>query len=696
MSPVIFSKSSLDRRSRGEQKDIAYVLGVVCDVDADHGQDPDSISHLRPLPTVAIITSTAAEANSQGHYFFNEPLTAPRARQIAAGLAKAVGDKVSNASDPSHIWRVPGTLYHFTEDKAKRRGLAWPVAPQVVTVNSDLCRYQLVDASELVDFLALEAEAENERDEVSHDPRDPEGRWQVGRDIWNGDERELTRLIDAIKHLDKVDHANRSGGQTIECKGINYDIRTRATWLLVGMALHIYFRASERGFDLWRSTSAGDADLGFTGAPDRWDERDSRERWVSFASPEDGKNCRTVATLFMLANFFGFDSKRRRYGLGALPRSVTLVSQRGQIVAEAGRTYHALSIVTEPSGRDLRNEAKDAHRRLAQRCRASRHELAVLQLISDDLHGQDDGNGPVGVAYRSAQSYCAELSDTFSVQWDHRDLWRAVHGLVRLGLLVASSGNQVGAHGRKGASYALTVPNGMTWHGVIEDRRQRLSHNEKTAKKGLKGGHGTSHETGQKTGCQGGSSKVSDSPTFRHPPGSSKVSVAETYTNLKEYHSERGGQEAWGVSHWLASSVLPPAMAEELREAVIETRSQTPYLLVAKFSRVLAAGVSPEALARGLGQVHEVMSRLPLDTPKDKRLRRLFDEVCLMVAGLGVDVPDAEAVHRQRAERKAKFERWRGRGVDEPRAARDERGYQAAKDGEWVPPAPGARKPPVH
>jgi hypothetical protein len=48
---------------------------------------------------------------------------------------------------------------------------------------------------------------------------------------------------------------------------------------------------------------------------------------------------------------------------------------------------------------------------------------------------------------------------------------RAVRDLALLGYIVRSPGNERGAHGRIGPSFALTLPDGMTWREAIDTFR---------------------------------------------------------------------------------------------------------------------------------------------------------------------------------------------------------------------------------
>ncbi len=688
-APVLYHRLRVARGSRGKEEDIAFVLGSGGDVDHDHSQDHRVVGTLKPKPTFTLVTSRCRDLpNLCPMFLYNRPLTPDEAKPIAAGLNAVIEDGEGSTARINQPWRLPGTLNWISKAKAERRKLPWPCPPQLVTVDPDLGSGLLVDPAALSDFLDIEAEGRAPVAPRSH-PLDPDDRLAVGREIWNGDERENRRLIAALLHIDRQEQAKRAAGQTIELRGRQHDIRTRTSWLWLGMALHIWHLGSESGFELWRSVSAGDPERGFVGAPEKWDERDACRVWASFSEPvvKDAKAVRvvTVGSVFELASALGFDTRRGRYNLGQLPGRTIVPCAEAQRVREAGLAYHSLA---DRGGRDIRSEGREALRRYAERHSNRRREARVLNLIMCDLHHDSTSGYPVGCAWRGVPAYCAELSDG-GAKWDHRDLWREIDRLKRCGYLVASPANKIGAHGERGASYAITPPPGVTWESLIEDFRVRRSHTSATAHvpapasfkihpplrshrdETMRRGHPSlrSHvgETYTRLISTTPSSLSTDTQhDVTHEPISRAngqdptapgrdVHAAVSPTKADQTTTPAAGRPLPDLADWLASGDLPPAMAHALRQVAMG-KSKRPDEIMAKLNKLVTAGLTPGSVSH---ELHEIELRLSwrgkdhaladlIQEEPGKLITKFFEAVTLLVGDHGIDVGDADMVRRRR------------------------------------------------
>ena len=154
------------------------------------------------------------------------------------------------------------------------------------------------------------------------------------------------------------------------------------------------------------------------------------------------------------------------------------------------------------------------------------------------------------------------------------------------------------------------------------------------------------------------------------------------HTNWREFQGGEEGPSKFNLAQWLAWDGMPRDTGEVLRCARAKSRSKAPDRVVAKLNRIVAAGISPDLLSIELWRVHEGMLHMRHATDPERVLRRLFEEVCLMAGKFGVDVIDADAVKRARAERKANHEQWRRQTSHEPGPESMPQDYRAAKDGE--------------
>ena len=97
-------RSDLPRGKRGSRSDIAAVLGLVADMDADTGK-------IGTMPVTPSLVMETSPGNTQPVILFDQALTPERAEILAKALQKATSSD-AGTGDIAHIWRVPGTLNH--------------------------------------------------------------------------------------------------------------------------------------------------------------------------------------------------------------------------------------------------------------------------------------------------------------------------------------------------------------------------------------------------------------------------------------------------------------------------------------------------------------------------------------------------------------------------------------------------------
>lgn len=118
-------RKGLARGKRGGEADIAAVLGLVVDLDADTGK-----SGQMPIePNVVLETSTG---NFQPFILFDRAVPPAEAKPLAASLKRATGSDHGTA-DIAHVWRIPGAL-NWPNKKKLARGRS----PEPISVVVDL------------------------------------------------------------------------------------------------------------------------------------------------------------------------------------------------------------------------------------------------------------------------------------------------------------------------------------------------------------------------------------------------------------------------------------------------------------------------------------------------------------------------------------------------------------------------------
>lgn len=105
-------RRGLPRGARGLEKDIAAVLGLVADMDADTGR-----AGTTPADPSYVVESSPG--NFQPVWLFDSPIAPADAKPVAAALKAATGADHGTA-DITHVWRIPGTLNWPSRKKLER------------------------------------------------------------------------------------------------------------------------------------------------------------------------------------------------------------------------------------------------------------------------------------------------------------------------------------------------------------------------------------------------------------------------------------------------------------------------------------------------------------------------------------------------------------------------------------------------
>jgi hypothetical protein len=126
--PLAVFRSDLPPGKKGEEADVAAVLGAVGDFD-----DADAARWAERLPLPANYAIESSAGRFQTFHFYDRPLPPKPAKAIATRLKSFVKCD-HGTSDVCHVWRVPGTL-NWPNAKKLREGRA--AAPQSVKVATE-------------------------------------------------------------------------------------------------------------------------------------------------------------------------------------------------------------------------------------------------------------------------------------------------------------------------------------------------------------------------------------------------------------------------------------------------------------------------------------------------------------------------------------------------------------------------------
>lgn len=124
--PLSVFKPDLRRGTKGYEKDIVAVLGLVADFD-----DPDAARWAARLPVMPNYVLETSAGRFQAFYLFDKPQPPEAAKAVAERL-KAFARCDSGSSDMSHVWRVAGSLNWPNGKKVHEYGR--PLEPQQVRI----------------------------------------------------------------------------------------------------------------------------------------------------------------------------------------------------------------------------------------------------------------------------------------------------------------------------------------------------------------------------------------------------------------------------------------------------------------------------------------------------------------------------------------------------------------------------------
>jgi hypothetical protein len=108
LSMAIFP-SGLRGNKRGRASEALGVFGLGADLDGDKGCKV-RIADLPLPPTIVVSSSQNPADNFNLLWLFKSLVTVEEARPLARALADVVGDTDGGTADPTHVWRVPGSL----------------------------------------------------------------------------------------------------------------------------------------------------------------------------------------------------------------------------------------------------------------------------------------------------------------------------------------------------------------------------------------------------------------------------------------------------------------------------------------------------------------------------------------------------------------------------------------------------------
>jgi hypothetical protein len=253
-------------------------------------------------------------------------------------------------------------------------------------------------------------------------------------DHFDGNPKELERVLAALAHIPADD---------------------RRIWREVTAATCDWFMGHARGKTLAEAWASGGTFevMSFPGCPEKFDRPAQDQLWQqSF-----GRGEFSIATIFHHAKTLGgWNSSRARWGLGR--------SQRRRVdLPVAARGVQAAGLKMPRQNMNLGRLAWLYQVQLAIK-RPDARDVALI--ICGFI------NGASGIAFPKFETIANALHwKPGKTGEGHRRVSVAVQGLARDGFLARSPGNARGAHGRIGPSFALTLPDGMTWERATHDYR---------------------------------------------------------------------------------------------------------------------------------------------------------------------------------------------------------------------------------
>jgi hypothetical protein len=319
-----------------------------------------------------------------------------------------------NAARRSQLLRVPG-FYHL-----KR-------APFMSRIIDELSTFQIHSAAEITAaFPPVDTGRRRPAKRCNFDGEvDPRSDIQLVRSAFAAIDRELLRQGGRMV----------VSGEDRRDRPVTVDWRERSWWLRAMMCIKNSSGGSTEGYQLAVDVSCGNGALELHGYPPKFDAADQARVWDSIRTEFTGERL-TIATIYWIADRFCGWSPRR----GGVYRRSSAV----EISAEALRVKEAGILCLAAGLNRVLVEHEQATARLYRKS-PIRLELARA------LRAGIDPNTGVG-----AISSQAELATNLRCTVEAVE--RYLRDMASVGLLVKSSGREVGLHGRRGASYALTLP----------------------------------------------------------------------------------------------------------------------------------------------------------------------------------------------------------------------------------------------
>jgi hypothetical protein len=289
--------------------------------------------------------------------------------------------------------------------------------------------------------VALEAELDGKSLEEFYrgSQRSSEAASTTSRSGWSGDhwtpdmpnaERELRRDLDALQHI--------SAG----CP--------RDQWRKIVAAIADRQLGSELGRDIARAWSLGGTilDVTFPKPNGDYTAEDFEACWRDACrNPHFG-----IGTVFHIAKEVGWTSSRKRWGLGRVQRPGKPHSAEALQVLEA-----ALAM---PRNNPNFERIAWYWKVLRSTRRGDLRDVAFVIAFSINIGS--------GFCWRTFESIASLLCwSRGKVGEGYRRVSAAVRDLALLDFIVRSPGNARGAHGRIGPSFALTLPDAMTWQACV-------------------------------------------------------------------------------------------------------------------------------------------------------------------------------------------------------------------------------------
>jgi hypothetical protein len=452
-SHVVY-EPGLRAMQRGKSEQALGVIGFCSDLDADKGNF-FQINNLPLQPALVARTSTTpaaipanlAAVNHQATHFLDRLVDVATAKIFTARLMQVVGDKDGGTGDPIHLWRVPGTLNWPKSSKINRRR---PNEPQLVIVDNRGTG-RTVSPEELASALGVDLKqgladempewnSAASSDRRTNEPREPR---------WSGDHHDLHSNLASIK-IARIASALLAVSPDVD----------RGIWRGVVCGLCDHFMGSAVGYSLAAAWAGGGTCEGvtFPGCPPRYNEADQRQVWHDAM----GRGDFSIGTVFFHAKQAGWNTSLTRWGLPREQRPAKSLTVAARGVQQAGWAMIE-------TGADI-NQLRDAWVEEVAIRTGNQPDLIKVAIMAREFI-----NGQSGIGFPGFDL----LSET--LEWGPaagRDSYiriqRSMRNLALAGFIILSPGNQRGAHGRMGPSFALTFPDGLTWNEALTRHQGRF------------------------------------------------------------------------------------------------------------------------------------------------------------------------------------------------------------------------------